>query len=377
MEGIPQLNKRVYGLDVFRAVAIILVVHGHGRFMLQGTPLQNFPWIKLFDGVELFFVLSGFLIGTILIKLVEKNNFKLGVSDITVFWKRRWFRTLPNYYLVLFVNVLFVKYSIIDGDLQKYNLNFLFFLQNFNTPLVGFFWESWSLSIEEWFYIFLPLGLFLVVKKIPSSKGILTVIIILILLPLLYRILHSGENVDPFGWDVNFRKVVLMRLDTIIYGVLAAYIKFYHKSFWEKYRVHSFVIGVIFIFIISNFDKEPNSFFAKTFYFNCISIGAMLLLPFADSIKNYRGIIGKAISHISLISYSMYLINLGLVVQVISKNFPVINPINGFVKYTMYWLIVVICSTLLYSFFEKPIMNLRDKKLFHRIKSLGKRLPRK
>lgn len=149
MERITQLNKRVYGLDVFRAVAIILVVHGHGRFMLKGTPLQNFPWIKLFDGVELFFVLSGFLIGTILIKLAEKNNFKLGVNDVTAFWKRRWFRTLPNYYLVLFVNVLFVKYSITDGDLQQYNLNFLFFLQNFKTPLVGFFWESWSLPIEE------------------------------------------------------------------------------------------------------------------------------------------------------------------------------------------------------------------------------------
>jgi peptidoglycan/LPS O-acetylase OafA/YrhL len=376
MERKPQLNKRVYGLDVFRAVAIILVVHGHGRFMLKGTPLQNFPWIKLFDGVELFFVLSGFLIGTILIKLAEKNNFKLGVSDITVFWKRRWFRTLPNYYLVLFVNVLFVKYSIIDGDLQQYNLNFLFFLQNFNTPLVGFFWESWSLSIEEWFYIFLPVSLFIIVKRIPSAKGVLTVILLLILLPLLYRILHSGENVDPFGWDVNFRKVVLMRLDTIIYGVLAAYIKFYHKTFWEKYRVHSFVMGIIFIFIISNIDKEPNSFFAKTFYFNCVSIGAMLLLPFADSIKNYRGTIGRAISHISLISYSMYLINLGLVVQVISRNFPVINPINGFVKYIMYWLIVLICSTLLYSFFEKPIMNLRDKKLFS-FRFLEKRLPRK
>lgn len=181
------------------------------------------------------------------------------------------------------------------------------------------------------------------------------VIIIPIIIPLIYRILHSGENVDPFWWDVKFRKVVLMRLDTIIYGVLAAYIKFYHRTFWEKYRIHSFVMGIIFIFIISNIDKEPNSFFAKTFYFNCVSIGAMLLLPFADSIKNYRGTLGRAISHISLISYSMYLINLGLVVQVISKNFPVINPINGFVKYIMYWFIVVICSTLLYSFLKNPL----------------------
>lgn len=364
MEKINRINKRVYGLDVLRAIAIILVVHGHGRFMLKGTPLQNFPWIKLFDGVELFFVLSGFLIGTILIKLIEKNSFNLGIKDILNFWKRRWFRTLPNYYLILFVNVLFVKYALIDNDLHQFNYKFFLFLQNFDSPFVGFFWESWSLSIEEWFYIFLPIVLFFIVWKVPSSRGILISIVVLILFPLFYRIFHSAQNVDSFWWDVTFRKVVLMRLDTIIYGVLAAYIKFYHQMFWEKYKVHALIIGIASILVLSRFDFVPNSFFAKTFYFNCVSIGSMLLLPFADSVKNYRGIIGKALSHISLISYSMYLINLGLVVQVITKHFQILNPTNGFLKYLLYWAIVIISSTLLYFFFEKPMMKLRDKKFF-------------
>ena len=87
MKLLPDYSKRVYGLDVFRAIAILFVVHGHGTFMLQGSPLEKFPWIKLIDGVDLFFVLSGFLIGNILLKIVHENNYQLSVNTILHFLK--------------------------------------------------------------------------------------------------------------------------------------------------------------------------------------------------------------------------------------------------------------------------------------------------
>ena len=74
----------------------------------------------------------------------------------------------------------------------------------------------------------------------------------------------------------------------------------------------------------------------------------------------------KIITHISLISYSMYLINLALVAQVIKKNFPVNSPTDGFIKYSIYWVIVVGVSTLIYFYYERPFMNLRDKKFFRK-----------
>jgi len=362
MKFSPDYNKRVYGLDMYRAIAIILVVLTHGSFMLAGTPLEDFPWIRLTDGVELFFVLSGFLIGSILIKIIAKNNFRLSFDDVLTFWKRRWFRTLPNYYLILLVNIIFVRFAIIDGDIEQFNYMFLLFLQNFSQPFVDFFWESWSLTIEEWFYIILPLSLLLILKIFPSKNGILSVIIILIVFPLLYRIYHSGELVNHFFWDIKFRKVVLMRLDTIIYGVLAAWVKHYYKGFWAKYAFPLFIAGMIIIIGIQYIPKEPNDFFTKTFYFNIVTVGAMLILPYADSVQNFRSSFGKFITHISLISYSMYLINLALVVQVIQKNFPVTDPTNGSLKYILYWAIVLIASTLLFYLFEKPMMDLRDKK---------------
>ncbi len=362
MKILPDNHKRVYGLDIFRAIAIILVVQSHGSFMLKGTPLEKFPWIRLIDGVELFFVLSGFLIGSILLKIIKRNNYQLNLKDILNFWKRRWIRTLPNYYLILFVNVLLVNYSIIGGDIQQFNYKFLLFLQNFSGPFHSFFWESWSLSIEEWFYIFLPLSLVLVLWFKPNKSGVLVAILMLMAAPLIYRIMHASESVDHFWWDVKFRKVILMRLDTIIYGVFAAYIKFYYQRYWEKYAWHTFIAGMILVLALPYIPKEPNDFYAKTFYFNLTTIGAMLLLPMADSLKSYKTIVGRVVTHISLISYSMYLINLALVVQVISKNFPIQNPMDGFMKYILYWGIVLVGSTLLYRYFEKPIMDLRDKK---------------
>jgi peptidoglycan/LPS O-acetylase OafA/YrhL len=364
MNFLPDYSKRVYGLDVFRAIAITLVVHAHGSFMLKESPLEKFPWIRLIDGVDLFFVLSGFLIGGILLRMVQENHFVLSWRQVLIFWKRRWFRTLPNYYLILVVNIIFVSTGIINGRIDQFSYKFFFFIQNFHEPFYGFFWESWSLTIEEWFYIILPLLLVLILKLVPSKKGILFVLILMIIFPLAYRIINSAPEMNSFWWDVTFRKVVLMRLDTIMYGVLAAYFKFYHNAFFQKFARSSFFLGMIIIIATAYYPNQSNDFFTKTFFFNCNSIGAMLLLPYADSIKNFKTNFGKLFTHISLISYSMYLVNLGLVASVITKQFPVLNAADGLVKYTVYFAIVLVSSTLLYFFFEKPMLGLRDKTFF-------------
>jgi peptidoglycan/LPS O-acetylase OafA/YrhL len=356
-------SKRTYGLDIFRAVAIILVVHGHASYMLDYTILSGLPWIKLIDGVEFFFVLSGFLIGTILIKEVVKSDFKFSTSQLYTFWKRRWFRTLPNYYLILFANYLVVLFGIIPGDISQFNWKFFFFLHNFSGPFYDFFWESWSLSIEEWFYIFLPFLLLLLLKLLPSRKGILTVIIIMLVVPLLYRFAHADLVLDDFWRDVTFRKVVLMRLDAIVYGVLAAYIKFYYLDHWKKYARPLFIWGIILALTIPYFSF-PN-WFSNTLGFNLVAISATLLLPLADGYKSFKTNIGKAVTHISLISYSMYLINLGLVSMVIGTNFPIQeNATDGLVKYGIYWVIVIVVSSLIFKYFELPFTSLRDKKFF-------------
>lgn len=357
-------SSRVYGLDVFRAIAIIIVVMSHGDFII-GEVLPGFPFIPLIDGVELFFVLSGFLIGTILIKIFEKNN-GFETNEMFSFWKRRWFRTLPNYYLILGVNVILVSNGIIKGNIEHFNWKFLFFLQNFNTYFTDFFWESWSLTIEEWFYIFTPLSVFILWKTRGAGgqggKNIFLISILgFIFLTILYRYSKSGEAVDPFLFDIKFRKVVIARLDAIMYGVLFAWVKFYYPLLWKKIAIPFFIIGLILIFTILQVIKiDPVGFYAKTIYFSAIGFSAAMLLPYADSVKSFKFPFGKAITHISIISYSMYLVNLGLVAQVIENNFMPETKSAAAITYILYWTIVVVLSTLLYKFFEKPMMDLRD-----------------
>ena len=362
-------KKRIFGLDIIRAFAIIFVVIGHGGFILDKTIFSGFPYFPMIDGVDLFFVLSGFLIGGILLK--EFNKFeKIKTSQLLTFWKRRWFRTLPNYYLILLLNYLVVKYGIINEDINQFNFNFITFTHNFASPFHGFFWESWSLSIEEWFYILTPILIVAISKFTSIKKTFLVSTMIMILMPILYRLLIFDDSIDSFWYGVTFRKVVLSRLDSIGYGLLAAWIYYYYHHIWKKYNVILFILGIVLMVFIINFDAAPNSFYKQIIYLSILPISVVLIMPLAESYKKAKGLIAYSIQHISKISYSMYLINLALVAEVIRDNFSPRGGFDGIFKYLLYWLIVITVSSLLYKYFEKPVMNLRDKKynLFSEVK---------
>ncbi|HUM52796.1 MAG TPA: acyltransferase family protein, partial [Chitinophagales bacterium] len=99
-------KNRIYGFDIMRAIGILIVVYAHGRSMMQFFPVfNNFISVIGFWLMDLFFVLSGYLIGMILIKFYEKEK-TFNLKTAYNFWIRRWFRTLPNYYLVLFVTAI-------------------------------------------------------------------------------------------------------------------------------------------------------------------------------------------------------------------------------------------------------------------------------
>ena len=353
-------SQRIFGLDVFRAIAILVVVLGHGKFLLNGTILEGFPYLKIIDGVDLFFVLSGFLIGSILLKLINKP-ITSSYKTLIHFWKRRWFRTLPNYYLILGVNYLIVYFGIINGDIEQFNWKFLLFLQNFSNPFKGFFWESWSLSIEEWFYLLSPILLFLLAKKFPSKIAFLLVTLTMLFSPFIYRIIILNPTIDPFLYDIIFRKTVLTRLDSIAYGLLAAWFYYYHQNSWNKFKWISLAIGIILLIFINSYKPLVTTFYKQVLYFSLSPLAAMCFLPIAHTIKKGRGRLSKWITHISKISYSMYLINLALVAQVIRNNYPPVNNLDGVFKYLLYWVIVILGSTILYKYFEKPMMDLRDR----------------
>ena len=353
-------QDRHIGLDLARSIAIILVLFSHSRFLTDSPESYLFLTVGAKFGVELFFVLSGFLIGTVLLR-----QFEIGLNTklLSRFWLRRWFRTLPAYYLILLTNYIFVRYEIINEDITQFNYSFFVFTQNFISPFYGFFWESWSLSIEEWFYIITPIFLFLFLKLFSPKLTFLLTTLIMIIFPVFYRFYNYDASIDFFLWDITFRKTVMCRLDSIGYGLFAAWGFYYYRDFWRKIWAPSLLVGCILMIFVINFQMDTGTIYKQVVYFSLVSISIMLFLPAAARFRSANGFFPYIVEYISKISYSMYLINLGLVASVIRDNFAPSNNIEALLIYCLYWIIVIGSSSFLYKYFEKPVMDLRDKKI--------------
>lgn len=367
----PNLKQRIFGLDVLRATAIIMVVCSH---ILWIYPKSNAFIPTLFElfgfwGVELFFVLSGFLIGSILYTIFVNENFTL--KAVFHFLKRRWFRTLPNYYLVLLLNILIAYF--LGFSIENMGSYFLF-LQNFASKSPAFFPESWSLSIEEFTYLLLPFSLFFVgLSKVKNkSKVFLFVVVALILVFWLNKFYYHSKHTisNLLEWNLNLKSVLIYRIDAILMGVLAAWISLNFSEFWKKSKtIFAFIgFGILFFLMFGilplDLTIEQNSFFWNVLYLPITSIAFAFLLPFFSNWKTFTNPILYPIELISKISYSIYLLHYSIILLLLKTYFDTSQMLD-FERHLftlVYLFITFLSSYLLYRFYEKPIMNLRDKR---------------
>lgn len=366
-------QHRIFGLDVIRTIAILLVLVSHSTLLLFPKSSNiSLIAIRFFGtiGVDLFFVLSGYLIGGLILKqiLLGKTAFK----DFICFWIRRWFRTLPNYFLILILNILlfYVLYNEVIENVEY----FIVFLQNVSTPHPDFFTEAWSLSIEEYAYIIGPLLLYVLLSLLKNTSKdklfflmTLTIIITITYFRVSY---HNNHIFDSFEtWSHQIRKVVIYRIDSIYYGFIGAFVAINYTSIWRNYKKIFFIVGLLLfivthLFILLN-DAQPSSFplFYNVFYLPLISISLLLLFPMFSNWKT-GSILRKQITHTSILSYGVYLINYSLVLLTI-QYFINIENVSIAIKLLillMYWIISFYAAFILYRYFEKPMTNLRDSK---------------
>ena len=286
--------NRVYGLDVLRTLAIVFVVFSHLSVLLFphiGSDLLT-P-IFGYLGVELFFVLSGFLIGTIIIKELFKESTS-SWEKLKKFWVRRWFRTLPTYYLVLIIDAFLSSVVFKNKLVPQFPLYFIF-SQNLLNPHPKYFMIAWSLAIEEWFYFTFPiliLGITLFLKPTKKYKIIICAIIFYQIICLGLRIYFYNQT-QGNEWDEGFKTVTLFRLDTISFGVLLAALKMKFGELFYKFKNLLAAIGLIVLMVmcwllIQKIKGDiDESFFFKTIFFAIVSFSITLLFPFFDSIKSF------------------------------------------------------------------------------------------
>ncbi|WP_242131744.1 acyltransferase family protein [Aestuariivivens marinum] len=364
-------TPRIFGLDVMRAIAIAMVVLSHTTYIFQGYRLPGMKMLGI-EGVELFFVLSGFLIGGILLRLITTTSFSQ--KNVLHFLVRRWFRTLPLYYLMLLVNIfiaILVGYKL-PNDLWKY----VFFLQNFNKYHIPFFPESWSLSIEEYAYLLAPIGLYIMYKLFKTIKEkdklFLWTSVFLVLLFLVTKLLYYAKSANTLQslaiWNSSLKPIVIYRLDSIFYGFILVYYFNKYKKRIEKLKDLLFFLGVFLIgllFIIMpmlgiGIEKTPFYWNVMLLPLNSITIG--FLLPKFYFLKEPRPWLSKIIKNISIYSYAMYLLHYTFVLYLMQLllDFNSLSMLECIVCAFMYLIITYLLSMMVYNYFEKPMTNLRD-----------------
>ena len=386
------VHSRILGLDVARAVAILMVLGAHFSFFWLSlnilTPKRTAFSIVLGTlGVELFFVLSGFLIGGLLLR----DIFQPSLKKTGIFFIRRWLRTLPAYYTVFFI-LYIIDFYVYD---QEFRLIYLIFIQNFDNGSNNFFPVSWTLAIEQWTYLVAPLVLYLLPsfirknkRKISLESAIFIALGIILALFLFLRILVvlAGEPT----WDTDIRKQIPLRLDAIFFGILIVCIKKFIPNFYNVLKSGLFFACIyVLIFIYSIFLYEcllcsniDTSFFHRTLGFSLCDILMAFTLPFFDQnalANEYlrRNIkISFIFSWISKHAYSLYLIHFtifflaykffSVIIAFVGSKANVIDyPYNFWLisAWVLTILIAFLCtitiSYLLFRFIERPGINLR------------------
>jgi peptidoglycan/LPS O-acetylase OafA/YrhL len=357
--------KRIKEIDGLRGIAILLVVSFHyiNNQLVNATnpiariicKITQFGWV----GVDLFFVLSGFLIGAILLRNKDSKSY------FSTFYIRRILRIIPNYYLLvllfLFVNSInyFKDNSFLTGENDLPFWSYLFLCQNFfmakfstlgNHPMG----VTWSIAIEEQFYIVFPFLLYKL-KENHVPKVLLGIVIIAIASRLMFE-----------HWITRY-VLLICRMDALAIGILVAWLKnkFDPKDFCIKHRnllyillLADFLICAILYAIFNDLGVYKHTLFAIIF--------AIMLLFALGNNENYYGKLlrQKLLMWIGSISYSLYLFHdyvLGITYHIFGK--------KGVIIYNLYDASITILAfgiSLFLSFFifkllETPMIAIGKK----------------
>jgi peptidoglycan/LPS O-acetylase OafA/YrhL len=321
--------NRKPGLDLIRLAAIVAVLGAHLDL------IEGFGYL----GVDVFFVLSGWLIGGACMR---------GDLSVVDFWKRRWLRTLPAY-------LAFILFALAIGRLPASDtLSYPLFLENYVRPRPGFgLGQLWSLCVEEHFYILLPLILLL-----PKPARLAAFGLALVGCPLIRAVAFFGAT---RGWDVfDFAYVAThARLDGLAFGVGAAALS--RSRAWASIvvRRHWLAVGgVAFLFVacISPNWFESRSILNGSLKFSIASLGTAMLIPLAVSVTAPSWLASR-LAIASDYVYSIYLVHT-LVIEFVTS-----RVVSGEVERIGVSLaLTFIAAWLLRTWIERPFLQLRDRK---------------
>jgi peptidoglycan/LPS O-acetylase OafA/YrhL len=348
-------------IDGLRAIAIVAVILYHAKI----TILNYSPFQGGFVGVDIFFVISGYLITSIILKeLVTRNTF-----SFKNFYERRVRRILPVLLLVMAVSLVFGWFYLLTNnfvDLSKSILYSLGFSSNFyflysqqeyaaESSLLKPFLHTWSLSVEEQFYILFPIILLIIFKYFKRYLG---VIFITTFVASLIIAIWGSRNYPLYAFYI-----IPTRVWELLAGSILAYFEIIQG--WRistKYKIFNLILPSVGLFLVGysimTFDEK---IFHPSWYTLLPIIGTCLLILFSHKDEIITKLLSsKLFVSIGLISYSLYL-----------WHYPIFafDRILEFAKEDIFkkitlGLIILLLSIISFYFIEKPARNKKNRFIF-------------
>ena len=358
-----QNRKRQPGLDLLRALAIIVVVVYHAAlfgFKLPGR-VDRCGWI----GVDLFFVLSGYLIGGQLFALLARDQH----INLGRFFTRRALRIMPAYFAVLAVYFSLTswrEYPEMSQPLWK----FLLSVQNIALHGGTAFSHAWSLAVEDQFYLALP---FLLLFLFRRPRLAIIVPCLIVLGGLLLRTFLARKNPSVDGSGVSFRAFqawiyypTSTRLDPLVFGVALAAIEKFRPTRWKRlinWAPWLWVPGLGLIAYALYLGETDNvTVVACVWQFPLIAVGmtALLVCAVSPRLPLYRVAIPGA-GFIASIAYSAYLIQklaIHFVEQFCNNHNIALTSLRALLGVQI---AVYAAAALLFFAIERPFLQLRHR----------------
>jgi peptidoglycan/LPS O-acetylase OafA/YrhL len=358
-------SAREPGLDLMRAVAILGVMLWHMHFALR-PGIWSGPGRYGWMGVDLFFVLSGYLIGSQLLRPYTRGS----RPSIGGFYMRRAFRVLPAYLTVL------LFYFAIPGFREAPGLSptwqFLTFTENFRIDYLHdqAFSHVWSLCVEEHFYLVLPVLILLLMRRPSFSKAFVMVLGILCFgigiraYIYLHQIAIFPRDDDAFAlaYVERIYYPTHTRLDGLLVGVTLATIKTFRPSWWQRAMSHGYLLlvgglalcaGAIWLF------NDRLSFSASVIGFPLLAVGLGLLIASSiapsSPLSRVRGF-----GLIAALAYSAYLTHKEII-HFLRSHSPRLVEGRGWLALVAYFGFSFLAAFVLYMAVERPFLRLRER----------------
>ena len=351
---------RMPGLDLLRAIAVVWTMLFHS-FLVGGLG-KDWSWLSRYGwmGVDLFFVLSGFLIGSQVLKPLA-NGGRFSFPD---FYTRRAFRILPAFFAVLALYLLWPDFREAPGMEPWWKFAGFFMNLSIDYTNRAAFSHAWSLCVEEHFYLLFPL-LALALLRRPSANVFVAVCVFIVVLGIALRTgtwLHFDALDPDRNWFVeNIYYPTWNRLDGLLAGVVLAVWKTYRADNWARAATRANVVlvaGLATMALSFWLFRERGGLLGNSVGWPVLSLG-LALLVFAgaqrDSWIGRRALPGAG--WLAAVSFSLYLTHKP-VYGLVEAHFGDALDGRGLVAFAAYAVASLLVGMVLYYLVERPGLRL-------------------